>query len=74
MVEVEVNQNPLGISSSFLAILKDSKDVLNISVVKLILTLQSVNMYVKKGVIHKKLSNKHVVCLDFLTPNRVNIQ
>ena len=37
-------------------------------------TAECINMYVKKGVIHKKLSNKHVVCLDFLTPNRVNIQ
>ena len=42
MVEDEVNINPLVISSSFLVILKDSKDVVNISVVKLILTLQSV--------------------------------
>ena len=54
MVEDGVNINPLGISSSFLAILKDSKDEVNISVVKLILTLQSVLTCMLKKVLSIK--------------------
>ena len=63
MVEVEVNQNPLGISSSFLAILKDSKDVLNISVVKLILTLQSVLTCMLKKVLSIKNCQINTLCV-----------
>ena len=54
MVEDGANINPLGISSSFLAILKDSKDEVNISVVKLILTLQSVLTCMLKKVLSIK--------------------
>ena len=36
-------------------------------------TAECINMYVKKKCYPQNLSNEHVVCLDFLTPNCANI-